>query len=70
MAVVVSNTSPLRALDHLGHIDWLEQLFDQVYLPPAVAAELREPPAAFRPLDVKAKSARLSLLMEPPVFIC
>ncbi|MBL7038032.1 MAG: DUF3368 domain-containing protein [Pirellulaceae bacterium] len=52
MAVVVSDTSPLRALDHLGHLDWLEELFDQVYLPPAVASESREPPAAFRPLDV------------------
>ena len=29
-----------------------KKLFDQVYLPPAVASELREPPAAFRPLDV------------------
>lgn len=37
MAIVVSDTSPLRALDHLGHLDWLERLFDQVYLPPAVA---------------------------------
>ena len=52
MAVVVSDTSPLRALDHLGHLDWLEELFGHVYLPPAVASELREPPAAFRQLDV------------------
>ena len=52
MAVVVSDTSPLRVLDHLGHLDWLERLFDQVYLPPAVASELRGPPATFRPLDV------------------
>ena len=42
----------LRALDHLGHLGWLGRLFGQVYLPPAVASELREPPAAFRPLDV------------------
>ena len=52
MTVVVSDASPLHALGHLGCLDWLERLFDQICLPPAVASELREPPAAFRSLDV------------------
>ncbi len=52
MPVVVSDTSPLRALAHLGHLEWLNDLFDQVFLPPAVAFELRQPPPAFQPLEV------------------
>jgi hypothetical protein len=54
MAVVVSDNSPLRALAHLGHVDWLEDFFDQVFLPPAVASELEHPPAAFKPLKVSS----------------
>jgi predicted nucleic acid-binding protein len=54
MAIVVSDTSPLRALEHLGHLDWLEDFFDQVFLPPAVASELAHPPAAFKPLEVSS----------------
>lgn len=52
MPVVVSDTSPLRVLAHLGHLGWLSDLFDQVFLPPAVAFELRQPPATFQPLEV------------------
>lgn len=54
MPVVISDTSPVRALAHLGHLAWLEQLFKQVILPPAVAAELRNPPAALQAVDVHA----------------
>jgi predicted nucleic acid-binding protein len=54
MAIVVSRTSPLRALEHLGHLDWLPDFFDQVFLPPAVPSELRHPPAAFQPLQVSS----------------
>ena len=46
MPVVISDTSPLRALAHLGHLEWLQELFRQVCLPPAVAAELRHPPSS------------------------
>lgn len=56
MPVVVSDTSPLRALGHLGHLDWLAVLFDQVFLPPSVASELRRPPAALKPLEVSSYS--------------
>ena len=54
MTVVVSDTSPIRALDHLGCLDWLRMLFGTVYLPPAVASELRKPPTAFQALDLTA----------------
>lgn len=40
MAVVVSDTSPLRALAHLQHLTWLQDLFGTVIVPPAVAVEL------------------------------
>jgi predicted nucleic acid-binding protein len=52
MAVVISDTSPVRALAHLGHLTWLETLFGQISLPPAVAVELREPPPGLSAVDV------------------
>ena len=52
MSVVVSDTSPLRALAHLGHVEWLVVLFKRVLLPPAVAFELRQPLRAYRPIEV------------------
>ncbi|MCL4207703.1 MAG: DUF3368 domain-containing protein [Pirellulaceae bacterium] len=38
--IVVSDTSPVTALLQTGHADLLRVLFDEVYLPPAVQAEL------------------------------
>lgn len=52
MPVVISDTSPLRALAHLGHMEWLQELFHQIRLPPAVASELRHPPSALAAVDV------------------
>lgn len=52
MSVVVSDTSPLRALEHLGHLHWLNDFFDRVFLPPAVAVEVQQPPATLKPLDL------------------
>lgn len=52
LAVVVSNTSPVRALAHLGLLELLPHLFGQVLIPPAVAAELRGPPAGRLTVDV------------------
>jgi len=54
MPVVISDTSPVRVLIHLGHVDWLRELFGEVLVPPAVAAELRNPPARLEALDVSA----------------
>ena len=44
MAVVVSDTSPIRALSHLGRVDLLRELFGTVLVPPAVDEELRNGP--------------------------
>jgi len=40
LAVVVSDTSPIRALAHLASLDLLRHLFGEVLIPPAVAREL------------------------------
>ena len=40
MDIAVSNTSPIRALSHLGLLDLLRDQFGQVLVPPAVQAEL------------------------------
>jgi hypothetical protein len=38
---IVSNTSPIVALDHLGELDLLRKIFDSaILIPPAVAREL------------------------------
>jgi predicted nucleic acid-binding protein len=52
--LVVSDTSPIRALAHLGRLDLLASLFDEVLVPPAVARELRSPRwgAAVEPADI------------------
>ena len=42
-AIVVSDTSPIRALHFLGQADLLCSLFGEVLVPPAVAAELEHP---------------------------
>lgn len=47
MAIVVSDTSPIRALHHLAMVGVLEQLYGRVYLPEAVAQELRRPGRRF-----------------------
>lgn len=48
--LVIADTTPLRYLVILGHIDLLPILFGQVLIPPAVAEELQHPhaPAALR----------------------
>lgn len=51
MSVVVSDTSPVRALDHLGLTSLLERLYGEVLIPPGVAAELRNPDSALPPLE-------------------
>jgi len=49
---VVSDTSPIRALGHLGLLDLLRDLFGQVLVPPAVASELRLPPGSLSAVEV------------------
>ena len=51
MAIVVSDTSPIRALHHLGILTVLERLYGQVYIPDAVAKELGRTRRRFSSLD-------------------
>jgi hypothetical protein len=51
MALVISDTSPIRAMEHLALLDLLEKLYGQVYLPDAVAEELRRPSRRFGSFD-------------------
>lgn len=37
---VIADTSPLIALEHLGHLDLLKQLYGTIWIPPAVHQEL------------------------------
>jgi predicted nucleic acid-binding protein len=43
MSIVVSDTSPIRALHFLRCMELLEQLFGEVYVPEAVHRELLQP---------------------------
>ncbi len=52
MPVIVSDTSPIRALAHLGRIDLLRSLFGMVLLPPAVDEELGHPRTGLPLVDV------------------
>ena len=53
MSLVVSDTSPIRGLTHLGRLDLLRTLFGEVLIPPAVERELRRATRRFAPLDVE-----------------
>lgn len=53
MSIVVSDTSPIRALTHLGRLDLLHELYDEVLVPPAVASELQHPRATLAALDIQ-----------------
>jgi predicted nucleic acid-binding protein len=57
VAVVVSDTSPVRAFAHLGRLDILPALFGEVLIPPAVVAELAHPIARFKAVDVAGLAA-------------
>lgn len=51
MSLIVSDTSPLRAVTHVG-LAWLpSRLFGDVVIPPVVAAELAAPSLRAPPLD-------------------
>jgi len=50
--IVVSDTSPIRALHHLNVLDVLGELFGRVLVPPTVAAELNRAAPRWRPVDV------------------
>ncbi len=54
MSVVVSDTSPIRALHHLGLIGMLERLYGAVLVPDSVATELTIGNRRFPSLDLTA----------------
>jgi predicted nucleic acid-binding protein len=43
MTLVVSDTSPVRALAHVGQLEFLKTLYGEVWVPPSVVAELASP---------------------------
>ena len=52
MPVVVSDTSPIRALEFVGCLHVLPKLFDRILVPPAVATELTSTDGRYRKIDV------------------
>ena len=50
--VVVSDTSPIRALAHLGLLDVLGTLYRIVFVPLAVESELKNPKSSCKPVDL------------------
>ncbi len=53
MAIVVSDTSPIRALSQLNCLTLLSDLFGNVLVPPAVIAELERPRSRLPPLSIQ-----------------
>jgi predicted nucleic acid-binding protein len=53
LAIIVSDTSPIRALAHLSLLAVLRDLFETVIVPPAVDHELLHPPAGIIAVDVR-----------------
>ena len=52
MTVVVSDTSPIRALEFLDRLEMLPVLFGRIFVPPAAADELARTSERFRFVDV------------------
>jgi uncharacterized protein len=54
VTLVVSDTSPLRALHHLGEHWLLHRFYGQILVPPTVADELAGPRGTAAPVDVRS----------------
>lgn len=54
MSVIVSDTSPVRALAHLGLLSVLQKMFGRVVVPRSVAMELFDPPSRYQSIDVSS----------------
>lgn len=52
MIVVVSDTSPIRALNHLGMVHLLQELYGHILVPPGVQSELLSPPRQLQAVDL------------------
>lgn len=53
MAIIISDTSPIRALHHLQLMPLLQTLYGQVIIPQTVADELTRAGKHFGPLDIQ-----------------
>src|SRR4051794_2506765 len=58
--LVVADSSPLIVLINIGHVGILSQLFQQVFIPPQIVAELS---AAHRPQAVR------DFIQSPPAWL-
>lgn len=67
MSIVVSDTSPIRALAHLGLLSVLGKLYDDVVIPPAVFAELTREGRVFSALS--STEIALFRLQEPVIEV-
>jgi predicted nucleic acid-binding protein len=52
--IIVSDTSPIRALHHLGLLNLLPDLFEEIVIPPRVLQELESPRRRFSPVQLAA----------------
>ncbi|HLQ45748.1 MAG TPA: hypothetical protein VK137_13510, partial [Planctomycetaceae bacterium] len=52
MSIIVSDMSPIRALEQLGLLRLIESHYGQVFIPPTVADELRHSRAGLKSIDV------------------
>ena len=60
MTLIISDNSPLNLLVRIGHADVLPALFQRVFIPPEVAAEMAHPKA---PAEVRA------FIAAPPAWL-
>ena len=56
MAIVVSDSSPIRALHHLGLLDLCQRLYGSVVIPPAVQQELLRPTTTCPAITISSNS--------------
>jgi predicted nucleic acid-binding protein len=54
VAIVVSDTSAIRALHHLAQLPLIQRLYGELIIPPAVDEELRRPRTRFSSIDLVA----------------
>ena len=61
MRIIVSDTSPIRALDHLGLLEMLRELFDEILIPPVLPLTgLENKLNFFISADLRAEIKRLA----------
>ena len=69
MSIVVSDTSPVRALRHVNQFELVSTYFAEVLIPPAVANELEHPSGRFEPIVVSSLGAVRILAPADSAFV-